>query len=367
MASEIIRGRLVVFAATLAEWTLVNPIVRAAEIVAEIGTPGITKMKIGDGITDYLALPYVFGGGGGGTGTLQAVTDAGADTTNTIIIGDTASVTGSIISDTGLNITDAGTTMIGMQRGGGPVKDKFFIIDRISGFLTEIVAQENFSGGDVELTLPNETGEFALLAGTKEITIAQSFFTAKFNAAEIEISRAGTTLAGFGTTGTAGVILLRATLGTNVDQIQSGNLSSTARTFKTPVTAAGVGGDFALRGNSTTPTVVLGPATVPLDATISFLTPSDDNSGTVRITIGVSSPVLDIHPLFIVTFANPYDRIPNVVLTYGNLSAAESGLLIVTSVTTLGFTVRLRSAAIFPGFTSAVPGDHYDYRYIVMR
>lgn len=51
---------------TLYEWTAVNPILDTGELVVEcpddgIGT-GLSKFKIGDGVTKYTSLPYAFDG-----------------------------------------------------------------------------------------------------------------------------------------------------------------------------------------------------------------------------------------------------------------------------------------------------------------
>lgn len=63
---------------TAAEWTSANPVLAAGELGFEIDTK---KLKGGDGVTSWSALPYLTGGGGGGstwgtiTGTLSAQTD----------------------------------------------------------------------------------------------------------------------------------------------------------------------------------------------------------------------------------------------------------------------------------------------------
>lgn len=66
-------------AGTAAEWASVNPVLALAEPGYETDT---NKLKYGDGVSAWTALPYITGGGGGGggtwgsiTGTLSAQTD----------------------------------------------------------------------------------------------------------------------------------------------------------------------------------------------------------------------------------------------------------------------------------------------------
>lgn len=53
--------RLIPFGTTPSAWSVSNPIPKQGELVYEIGSP--MQMKIGDGITPYMGLPYITGGG----------------------------------------------------------------------------------------------------------------------------------------------------------------------------------------------------------------------------------------------------------------------------------------------------------------
>ena len=53
-------------AGTAAEWASVNPVLALAEPGYETDT---NKLKYGDGVSAWTALPYITGGGGGGGGT----------------------------------------------------------------------------------------------------------------------------------------------------------------------------------------------------------------------------------------------------------------------------------------------------------
>jgi Major tropism determinant N-terminal domain len=50
---------------TAAEWTAVNPVLAEGELAYETDTD---KMKVGDGTTNWIGLPYTSSGGGNGGG-----------------------------------------------------------------------------------------------------------------------------------------------------------------------------------------------------------------------------------------------------------------------------------------------------------
>lgn len=88
---------------TAANWTAVNPILRAGEAGYETNTG---RMKIGDGTSHWAALPYVTSGG-----TLEALTDVnvGSKTDGSLLYYDSAQAKFLANADTTrINITDGG-------------------------------------------------------------------------------------------------------------------------------------------------------------------------------------------------------------------------------------------------------------------
>lgn len=72
MTTEIIKARVILMQNTLSVWTSLNPIIPQGELVLEIGSP--MQAKIGDGLSNYLSLPYLVGGGSSpGDGTYLGI------------------------------------------------------------------------------------------------------------------------------------------------------------------------------------------------------------------------------------------------------------------------------------------------------
>ena len=77
MEGQIIKARLIPYCNTLAGWTSSNPVIPQGELVTEVPSslPGDLKLKLGDGVTPYLSLPYLINAAGG---DLQTTLDLGA-------------------------------------------------------------------------------------------------------------------------------------------------------------------------------------------------------------------------------------------------------------------------------------------------
>lgn len=88
---------------TAANWTAVNPVLKAGEAGYEID---FRRLKIGDGVSNWSQLPYV--SGGGSLGTLSDV-DATAKTDGSVLYydGTQAKFLADAIT-TKINLTDGG-------------------------------------------------------------------------------------------------------------------------------------------------------------------------------------------------------------------------------------------------------------------
>jgi hypothetical protein len=144
---------------TLANWTSVNPILAEGEIGYVLDGASGEVIKIGDGITAFLSLPYLATGGSGGA-------------TDFIDLGDVpSSYTGQagksvVVNNTedGLIFTTSGGGGGGDMPTGGGTDAVFYENDQIVTFSYTLTASKNAGSfgtihinDDAEVTIPDSS------------------------------------------------------------------------------------------------------------------------------------------------------------------------------------------------------------------
>lgn len=374
--SDIHNARLIPFNDTLAKY-LDNPdfIPRAGEICVETG--GITvKMKLGDGITPYLDLPYAFtGGGGGGTPTL-------AQTMDYTTLGPYANVspfelfigdfnpstggtnTGFMTDGADVQLLDNNVPYIGFHKtfGGPTYPSNFFIFDTVYEKYVRILAPEISSGDtEIEVKLPDEDGDIPVADGTKILKVSSTMSLNSDHQGQGYISRNGTTaMTGAITMGTEGFLFVRKSLITQLDFFKSKNNSIALRNFSTPSYVVG-DRDLSVAGNGTNAPVVSNPGG-GTGYTVTLLPGSDDVKGVIQLATGAGGMVVS-GQLARFTFFNPYDIAPSVAFTPVSNNSAQVGIPYIPNSGNLFFDFMLNQGP----YGAYNPSSFYHWMYSVTR
>jgi hypothetical protein len=324
MDGQFVAARLIPVSMPISEWTSLNPVLRQGELGMEVGVVGATKMKLGDGVTPYLSLPYAFTGGSGGSGDLDAVCHVGNFAYDIpVVSANGANTKRTYHTDTSFVVqADAlsgGSSVAALLAYDSAATINKPFLQMRSGDLAAFFAilYANTLTADREHKLPDEDGVLVthLTKDTFQVARSTTGVTIDYDGSA-RAQLAGNPMWAFSSGGTGGVFnLYRNTLGAyssiKCNPLITGIISNTTPNRN---------GSFAISGDGVAPSILAGPAVDTAGGGSVSIVSGDDRSHVITFTTG-TTPIAGV--IFTLTYSQAYDIAPRVVFSAGNLEAAQ--------------------------------------------